>query len=265
VISRRDVLKGAAAAGAGAMLPGDAGAAPAPVPRLVVRRSAERGRANRGWLDSRFSFSFADYHDPRHMGFRALRVINEDWIQPGTGFPTHPHRDMEILTYVLEGGVRHQDSTGNGGVIRPGELQRMSAGDGIRHSEFNASNKDVLHLLQIWIVPEAAGGPPSYAQKTFPEDARRDRLLLLASRDGRDGSISIRRDVSVLASILSPGRSATHENRRARNTWVQVARGSVGVDGTELHAGDGASTSDPGRLAFVAGAKGAELLVFDLD
>jgi redox-sensitive bicupin YhaK (pirin superfamily) len=269
VISRRDLLKGAAAAGAGAVASGAAGEAaaapPATAPRLSVRRSHERGHANHGWLDSRFSFSFADYHDPRHMGFRALRVINEDHIRPGTGFPMHPHRDMEILTYVLSGAVRHRDSTGQGGVIRPNELQRMSAGSGIRHSEHNASDRDDLHLLQIWIVPESAGGRPTYGQKEFPIEARRDRFLLLASRDGREGSISIRRDASVLATILSPTRTATYENRRGRHVWLQVARGSVGVNGTELLAGDGASTSDPGRLQFVAGAQGAEVLLFDLD
>jgi redox-sensitive bicupin YhaK (pirin superfamily) len=267
VISRRDLLKGAAAAaGAGAVAAGEASAAPtSAAPRLVVRRSNERGHANHGWLDSRFSFSFADYHDPRHMGFRALRVINEDHIRPNTGFPMHPHRDMEILTYVLSGAVRHQDSTGQGGVIRPNELQRMSAGAGIRHSEYNASDRDDLHLLQIWIVPESAGGRPAYGQKEFPVESRRDRFLLLASRDGREGSISIRRDANVYATVLSPTRTATHENRRGRHVWLQVARGSVGVNGTELHAGDGASTSDAGRLQFVAGPQGAELLLFDLD
>jgi redox-sensitive bicupin YhaK (pirin superfamily) len=266
VISRRDLLKGAAAAAGGAVIgKGEAAAAPKAPPRLVVRRAAERGHANHGWLDTWHSFSFASYHDPRHEGFRALRVINEDWIAPGTGFPTHPHRDMEIVTYVLEGALEHKDSTGNGGVIRPGEVQRMSAGRGIRHSEFNASKRERVHLLQIWILPEHAGGPPSYDQRVYSEADRRDRLRLVASRDGRDGSISIRRDANVHAAILSPGRRVAHENRPGRHVWLQVARGALTVGGTPLSAGDGASTSDPGTLDLVAGPAGTEVLLFDLD
>ena len=266
-LSRRDVLKGAAAAAGGAVLPtGDAAAAPsAKAPRLTVRRSADRGHANHGWLDTRHSFSFASYHDPRHMGFRALRVINEDFIAGGGGFPMHPHRDLEILTYVLEGALEHKDSTGNGGVIRPDEVQRMSAGAGIRHSEFNASKRDRVHLLQIWIVPERDGGPPSYDQKVFPRAGRTDRLALVASRDGREGSIAIRRDANVHAAILRPGVRTAHDNRPGRHVWLQVARGSLKVGETALEAGDGASTSDPGRLELVAGPAGAELVLFDLD
>ena len=191
MISRRDILKGAAAAAGGAILPtGDAAAAPAKGPPLVVRRAAERGHANHGWLDTHHSFSFASYQDPRHMGFRSLRVINEDFIAGASGFPMHPHRDMEIITYVLEGALEHKDRTGNGGVIRPSEVQRMSAGSGIRHSEFNAAKRDRVHLLQIWIVRERNGGPPTYDQKVFPAPQRTDRLPLVASRDGREGSIS---------------------------------------------------------------------------
>jgi redox-sensitive bicupin YhaK (pirin superfamily) len=231
---------------------------------IRIRRSEERGRASHGWLESRHTFSFAEYRDPRHMGFRALRVINEDRVQPGQGFGTHAHRDMEILTCVLEGALEHADSLGTRSVIRPGELQRMSAGTGITHSEFNASQDALVHFLQIWILPERGGLAPGYAQKAFPSAERRGRLRCVASRDGREGSLVVHQDVQVYACELARGERAAHALRPGRHAWLQVARGAVALGGERLAAGDGAAVSDEPGLEL-AGAEGpGELLLFDL-
>src|SRR5688572_16519171 len=208
---------------------------------IAVRKSAERGRANHGWLDSRHTFSFADYYDPQHMGFRALRVINEDRVQPGQGFGTHAHRDMEIVSYVLAGELAHRDSLGTGSVIRPGDVQRMSAGTGVTHSELNPSPRESVHFLQIWILPEKDGLPPSYEQRHFPAEERKGRLRLVASRDARDGSLRVHQDVDVYASLLGRGDAVTHALRPGRHAWLQLARGRCAVNGVALEAGDGAA------------------------
>ena len=230
---------------------------------LTLRRSEERGKANFGWLDSKHSFSFGHYYDPEHMGFGPLRVINEDRVAPGGGFPTHPHNDMEIISYVLEGALEHKDSLGTGSVIRPGDVQRMSAGTGVRHSEYNASKTDPVHFLQIWIVPEKKGIAPSYEQKTFAEADKRDELRLIGSRDGRDGSVTIHRDVDLYASVLTPGQSVRHVLRSGRGAWVQVARGSVTLNGERLQAGDGVAIEQPREIAIEA-SHAAEVLLFDM-
>jgi redox-sensitive bicupin YhaK (pirin superfamily) len=230
---------------------------------LTIRRAEQRGRANHGWLDSRHSFSFADYHDPRYMGFRALRVINEDRVAPGRGFGTHPHRDMEIISYVLDGGLAHRDSMGNGSVIHPGEVQRMSAGTGVRHSEHNASQEQPVHFLQIWIVPSQRGLAPSYEQRAFAEAERQDSLRLVVDPSGRDGALTINADARLYTTTLGVGAQVEHEVAAARHAWIQVARGVIEVDGERLAAGDGASVSDPGRLVLT-GIESAEVLVFDL-
>ena len=230
---------------------------------LTVRPAEARGHAAHGWLDSRHTFSFADYHDPEHMGFRSLRVINEDRVDPGQGFGTHPHRDMEIISYVLEGGLQHRDSMGTGSVIRPGEVQRMSAGTGVAHSEYNASKTDVVHFLQIWLVPSRRGIEPSYEQKAFPDAEKRGRFRVVASPDGRDGSLTIHADAVVYAGLFDGGESAQLPLRHGRHAWVHVARGAVRVNGRELKAGDGAALSDEGAVR-VEGVDGGEVLVFDL-
>jgi quercetin 2,3-dioxygenase len=230
---------------------------------ITVRPAGERGRAEIGWLDSRHTFSFSDYHDPKHMGFRALRVINEDRVAPGRGFGTHPHRDMEILSYVLEGELKHQDSMGTGSVIRPGDVQRMSAGTGVRHSEENASKTEPVHFLQIWIVPEKAGIPPSYEQKTFPDAERTNQLRLVASRDGRDGALTVHQDVALHAGKLEAGAAVSHPLAPGRHAWVQVTRGAIDLGGKRLAAGDGAAVSDESALALKA-IEASEVLVFDL-
>jgi len=232
---------------------------------ITVRRSEERGHFDHGWLDTRHTFSFAGYHDPEHMGFRALRVINEDRVKPGQGFGTHGHRDMEILSYVLSGVLAHRDSTGALGELRPGELQRMSAGTGIMHSEFNGSAQEPVHFLQIWILPDRPGHRPSYEQKTFPAAERRGRLRLVASPDGADGSTVLHQDTRVLAALLRPGEAVEHALADGRHAWVQVARGGVEVNGVALAAGDGAAASGE-RLLRIAGTGAAEteLLLFDL-
>ena len=230
---------------------------------ITVRRSAERGHANHGWLDTYHTFSFADYYDPQQMGFGPLRVINEDWVAPGQGFPTHGHRDMEIITYVLQGQLAHKDSLGTGSVIRPGDVQRMSAGTGVRHSEFNPSRTDDLRLLQIWIEPSRAGIPPSYEEKAFTDDDKRNRLRLVASPDGRDGSVTIHQDALVYASVLESGHELAYAVAPARRAWLQVASGSVRVNGQELEQGDGAAIKDERALA-VAGKERAEIILFDL-
>lgn len=230
---------------------------------LTVRRAGDRGVATFGWLDSRHSFSFGDYYDPDHMGFGPLRVINEDRVRPAAGFPTHGHRDMEIVTYVIDGALEHKDSTGTGSVIRPGDVQRMSAGSGIRHSEFNASAEDPVHFLQIWVIPERQGLAPGYEQKSFPESTRRGGLRLIGSRDGRDGSVTIHQDVSLYAALLAKGETVRHDTRPDRKLWVQVVRGRVAVNGVDAEAGDGVGLERVGQVAIAANA-GAEVLLFDM-
>jgi len=230
---------------------------------LTLRRSEERGKANFGWLDSKHSFSFGHYYDPEQMGFGPLRVINEDRVAPGGGFPAHPHNDMEIISYVLEGALEHKDSIGTGSVIRPGDVQRMSAGSGVRHSEYNASKTDPVHFLQIWIVPEKKGLAPSYEQKTFDEADKHGQLRLIGSRDGRDGSVTINRDVDLYATLLTPGQSVRHVLRNGRGAWVQVARGSVTLNGERLGAGDGVSIERSGDIELEA-SNAAEVLLFDM-
>ena len=231
---------------------------------LAVRKSTDRGHANHGWLDSKFSFSFADYHDQAFMGFRALRVINEDTIQGGGGFGTHGHREMEIVTYVLEGGIAHKDSLGSGGVIVPGELQHMSAGTGIRHSEYNASATTPAHMLQIWLLPSKQGITPSYSQQTFPIAAEHNLLHLLASPDGRDGSLTWVTDADLYAAKLDKGAKIEHAFTTRRHGWVQVARGSATVNGHALTQGDGLAISDEPELSITAGKEGSEVLFFEL-
>jgi hypothetical protein len=230
---------------------------------IALRKSDERGRADHGWLDSRHTFSFADYHDPDHMGFRSLRVINEDRVRPGQGFGTHPHRDMEILSYVLEGALEHKDSMGTSSVIRPGEVQRMSAGSGVRHSEYNPSRTDPVHFLQIWILPEKQGLQPGYEQREFPDPERRSRLRLVASRNGREGSLTIHQDVDLYATLLEGGGKVAHVLAPGRHAWVQVTRGSVTLNGQAMDAGDGAAVSGEKSLELSA-SENAEVLIFDL-
>jgi hypothetical protein len=233
---------------------------------IQVRRSGERGHVDHGWLDTRHTFSFGDYHDPRAMGFRALRVINEDRVRPGQGFGTHGHRDMEIVSYVLEGGLAHKDSLGNGSVIVPGDVQYMSAGTGVRHSEFNASQTEPVHFMQIWIMPADEGLPPRYDQKRFDADAKRGGLRLVASEDGADGSIALRQDVRMYASLLEPGQKVSLELRPERHLWVQVLSGALDVNDHAISAGDGlaASGETSFHLAVPPGGATAEILAFDL-
>ncbi len=231
---------------------------------MIVKRPAnERGRGNHGWLDTRHTFSFSDYHDPEHMGFRVLRVINEDRVQPGQGFGMHGHRDMEIITYVLEGELAHQDSLGHGAALRPGELQHMTAGTGIRHSEFNPSNTAPVHLYQIWLLPDRPGHQPGYDQKAFPESERNARLRVVASPDGRDGSLTIHQDAEVFLSRLGVGQEVSHSLRPGRHAWMQALRGAVQLNGVELAAGDGAAVSDETTL-IIKSAQPAEIMLLDL-
>jgi len=229
---------------------------------LTLSPAAARGRTRIDWLDSRHTFSFGEWYDPAHMGFRALRVINDDRVAPGGGFPTHGHADMEIVSYVLEGALAHKDSIGTGSVIRPGDVQRMSAGTGVRHSEFNESRTEPVHFLQIWILPDRRGHAPGYEQKTFPEAERRGRLRLVASNDGREGSVSLHQDVALWAGVLDEGQTAELPLADGRHAWVHVARGAVSVNGKRLGEGDGAALSDE-RAVALAG-HGGEVLVFDL-
>jgi len=237
---------------------------------VKIRPAAERGHAQHGWLESRHTFSFADYYDAANMGFRALRVINDDRVAPGKGFGRHPHRDMEILSYVLEGALAHQDSTGTEGVIRPGDVQRMSAGTGVFHSEFNASKTEPVHFLQIWIQPSKMGVEPGYEQKTFATPEKQGRLRVVASPDAREGSVKIHADAVVYASVLAPGETARLELRAGRHAWVHVARGGVrlrGRDGEaqDLHDGDGVALSDEPAVQLEGPSAGTgEVLVFDL-
>jgi len=232
---------------------------------ITVRHSQDRGHFDHGWLDTRHTFSFAGYQDEAHMGFRALRVVNEDVVKPGQGFGRHGHRDMEILSYVLEGALAHEDSSGGGGVLRPGDVQRMSAGTGVTHSEFNGSDREPVHFLQVWLLPSERGVAPRYDQTSFPEADRRGKLRLVASPDAADGSLSLHTDARVYATLLAEGEKIRHALAPGRHAWVQVARGSVEVNGTSLAQGDGAAVSAEDAVELRAsGAKGAEVLLFDL-
>lgn len=230
---------------------------------MKIRRANERGFADHGWLKSYHTFSFANYYDPAHMHFRALRVINEDRVEPKKGFGTHPHNDMEIVSYVLSGALQHRDSMGNGSVIRPGEVQRMSAGTGILHSEFNASDQELVHFLQIWILPDRKGHKPSYEQKYFSEEERKNKLRLVASNDGREGSVTVHQDVSLYAGILDADTPLSFELQPSRNAWIHVAKGSVDIHGAELSAGDAAAISTAGTIQMKSSAA-SEILLFDL-
>ncbi|TMH03378.1 MAG: pirin family protein [Betaproteobacteria bacterium] len=231
---------------------------------IDIRRAEERGTANFGWLDSRHTFSFGDYYDPKQMGFGPLRVINEDRVNPGQGFGTHGHRDMEIVSYVLEGALELKDSIGTGSVIRPGDVQVMSAGTGIRHSEFNHSKREPVHFLQIWVVPNREGIAPRYEQKTFPDAEKRGRLRLVGSSDGREGSVVIHQDVELFAALLNTGEQVTHALATGRKGWLQVVRGAVAMNDRDLHAGDGAALEGEPALIVTAKVDGTEILVFDL-
>jgi len=230
---------------------------------IQVRKSEDRGHANHGWLDSHHTFSFADYHDPAHVQFSVLRVINEDRVAPGEGFPTHGHRDMEIVSYVLEGALEHKDSMGTGSVIRPGDVQRMSAGTGVRHSEFNASKSELVHFLQIWILPKTNGIAPGYEQKHFAPADLTGKLRLIASPDGREGSVTIHQDALLYATKLDSDTGVAHSLAPGRRAYIHVARGTVALNGTSLAAGDGARVEQEASLQLSNG-KAAEVLVFDL-
>ncbi|WP_420412052.1 pirin family protein [Roseibium sp.] len=229
----------------------------------IFRASDARGDADFGWLKSKHTFSFGSYFDPNHIGFGALRVINEDRVAPTAGFPTHPHENMEIISYVVSGGLEHKDSLGTGSIIRPGELQRMTAGTGVRHSEYNASSTDPVHFLQIWIVPEEDGLAPSYEQKAFPTEERQDALRLIGSRDGRNGSVTINQDVDLYGSLLTADRSLAFDVRPSRKVWVQIVRGKLNVNGQQLTAGDGLGVLEQGALSLSA-QEDSEFLLFDL-
>ncbi|MBL8910343.1 MAG: pirin family protein [Archangium sp.] len=231
---------------------------------ITVRAAADRGYADHGWLRSFHTFSFADFYDPRHMGFRALRVINEDSVAPGQGFGTHGHRDMEILSWVLEGALEHKDSLGSGAVLKPGEAQRMTAGTGVRHSEFNASKSEHVHFLQIWLLPTKDGLTPSYEQKFFPPEERKARLKLIASPEGDDGSVRINADARVFNTLLEAGQRVEHTLTKGRHAWVQIARGSFTVNGREVRAGDGVAISDETLVTIDGREDGSEALLFDL-
>ncbi len=230
---------------------------------IVIRDRDSRGRTQLGWLDSRHTFSFGDYRDPAHMGFRALRVINEDRVTPGGGFATHAHRDMEIVSYVLSGALEHKDSLGNGSVIMPGELQRMSAGTGITHSEFNPSDGEPLHFLQIWILPERKGLQPGYEQRPFPTEQSRGRFCLLGDRQGANGAVTLHQDVRLYRAVLEPAQNLTHEIPVGRHVWLQLVRGVLELEGNELRESDGAAISDERSIRLEAVAE-AEMLLFDL-
>jgi quercetin 2,3-dioxygenase len=230
---------------------------------ITIRPGQERGGGDYGWLKTRHTFSFSDYSDPKWMGFHSLRVINEDWVAPGGGFPTHPHRDMEIITYVLSGELEHKDSLGTGSVILPGDGQRMTAGRGIRHSEANPSATESVHLLQIWIFPDKQGYEPGYEQKSFAEAEKRGKLRLIASNDGAEGSVKINQDAKLFVTLLGPGEEVTHSLGGKRYAWLQVAKGEVELNGHKLHQGDGAAISEEKKLTL-KGAKDAEVLLFDL-
>jgi redox-sensitive bicupin YhaK (pirin superfamily) len=230
---------------------------------LTIRKADQRGRTDWGWLDSRHTFSFGEYYDPQHIGFRALRVLNDDRVKPGAGFGTHGHRDMEILSYVLEGGLRHQDSSGGGGVIRPGEIQFMRAGTGVTHSEQNASSSEPVHFLQVWVVPDTRGLPPRYDQRPFDAAAAQQGFVLLASKDGGGGAIQVQQDVELSVARIQAGARREYGLRPGRHAWLHVARGAVKVGAHELREGDGLAASDEAALAL-EGVSDAEVLLFDL-
>lgn len=231
---------------------------------IQIRKSKERGYFDHGWLNTYHTFSFGDYYDPNFMGFRDLRVINEDWVKEGRGFPTHPHQDMEIITYILEGELAHKDSMGTVSTIRPGEVQRMSAGTGVTHSEYNHSSEEPVHLLQIWILPNQKGLKPGYEQKEYSEEQKLNQFFLVASNDGRKNSVTIHQDVQLYVSILESGKKIDYEFHPKRYGWIQVVRGSVNLNGQELAMGDGAAISDEKMISLVASEK-SEILLFDLN
>ena len=230
---------------------------------LRIRKASDRGSVNLGWLDSKHSFSFGDYYDAEHMGFGTLRVINEDKVQPGQGFATHSHRDMEIVSYILSGSLEHKDSMGNGAVMHAGEVQRMTAGTGVTHSEFNHSDSDNVHFLQIWVLPEEDSLPPGYEQKTFSSEDKQNRLRLVSSRDGRDGSLTIHQDMDIYATVMSPGTELSHSIAADRQAWVQIARGDVVIAGESLSAGDGVAIPDAENVTIRA-VTDSEVLLFDM-
>ncbi len=229
-----------------------------------IRKSGDRGAFRIGWLDSKHSFSFGEYHDPRFMGYRSLRVINEDKVTPGAGFDTHGHRDMEIISYVLDGAIQHRDSLGTGSMIRPGDVQIMGAGTGIRHSEFNPSSADPLHFLQIWILPERTGLAPRYDQRNFSRERKLNRLCLVGSRDGRQDSVRINQDADLYAAVLESGAKVDHRAPPGRGLWLQVAAGAVTANGEALAQGDGMAVEDPAVIELAGGPTGGEILLFDL-
>ncbi|HEY3668360.1 MAG TPA: pirin family protein [Polyangiaceae bacterium] len=230
---------------------------------ITPRKARDRGHAQHGWLDSWHTFSFADYYDPKQMGFRSLRVINEDRVDPGQGFPTHSHRDMEIVTYVLDGALEHKDSMGNGSVMKPGDVQRMTAGTGVGHSEFNGSRSEPVHFLQIWVLPESRSLQPGYEQKHFSQQERQGKLRVVASRDGADGAVVVHQDMKLLAGLFAEGESASYALAPGRHAWLHVARGTIRVNGLELEAGDALQVTDEPELSL-SGGKDAEVLLFDL-
>jgi redox-sensitive bicupin YhaK (pirin superfamily) len=230
---------------------------------ITIRKAEERGHFDFGWLNTYHTFSFGEYYDPRNMGFRSLRVINEDFVHPGRGFPTHGHSDMEIITYVLEGGLAHKDSMGNGSIIRPGDVQRMSAGTGVRHSEANPSKEESVHLLQIWILPNETGIEPGYEEKKFDDEEKRGRLRLVASPDGNNGSVRLHQDARLYVTLLDAGQQVAHELEPDRHAWLQVARGAIEINGQTLKQGDGAALSQERALKIV-GTEPSEVLLFDL-
>jgi redox-sensitive bicupin YhaK (pirin superfamily) len=230
---------------------------------IQIRKSNERGHANHGWLDSHHTFSFANYYDPRFTGFHDLLVINEDLVSPGQGFGTHGHQDMEIVSYVVKGAMEHKDSMGTGSVLKPGKVQRMSAGTGVRHSEFNHSKNEPLHLLQIWIAPEKKGIEPSYEEKTFLEVEKKNQLQLIVSHSGEHGSLKMNQDASIYATLLDPDKTVTHTLKSGRNVWVQLIHGSLELNGKTLNAGDGAAIEDEIKLELIAKSS-CEALLFDL-
>jgi redox-sensitive bicupin YhaK (pirin superfamily) len=230
---------------------------------ITLRKAQDRGHAEHGWLDSWHTFSFGDYYDPKHMGFRTLRVINDDRVAPGKGFPTHSHRDMEILTYVLDGALEHKDSMGNGSVMRPGDVQRMTAGTGVGHSEFNGSRTEPVHFLQIWVLPEQRNLPAGYEQKHFSEAERQGKLRVVASRDGGEGAVQVHQDMKLFAGRFAEGESASYTLAAGRHAWLHVARGALRVNGVELQAGDALQVSEEAALEL-SGVQDAEVLLFDL-
>lgn len=230
---------------------------------ITIRKAEDRGHFNHGWLDTYHTFSFDQYYDPSHMHFGSLRVINEDRVAPGHGFPKHSHRDMEIITYVLEGELAHSDSMGNGSTIKPGEVQRMTAGTGVAHSEANPSPTEAVHLLQIWIMPNARELQPGYEQKMFPDELKQGKLCLIASQDGREGSVTIHQDTDVYSAKLDSGQQVTHPLKEKRNAWLQVARGAVAVNGVDLKQGDGAAIKDEANVE-IGSSEPAEVLLFDM-